>query len=106
MPDDGTFIDISKMSKAEVLMRLYNGGFNDVNHGPFAGALQRLVPPMTLEEATAIIEESGSNLYFDYVAGKALKVDLSSDTLDPRLYDRDNGRGAAARALGATGVEW
>lgn len=106
MPDDGKFIDISKMSKAEALMRLYNGGFNDVNHGPFAGALQRLLPPMTLEEAQAIIAEHGANLYFDYVNAKALKVDLSGDTLDPRWYDRDNGRGAAARALGATGVEW
>jgi hypothetical protein len=101
-----TTIDISKMSKAEVLMRLYNGGFNDVNHGPLA-VLQRIEEPMTLEEAQALIDASDPKyLYFDYVGAKALKVDLTGDTLDPRLYDRDCGRGAAARALGATGVEW
>jgi hypothetical protein len=29
-----------------------------------------------------------------------MKVDLSKDAFDPWLYDRDNGQGAAARALG------
>ena len=30
-----------------------------------------------------------------------MKIDLSGDTLDVRLYDRDNGYGAAAAALQA-----
>jgi hypothetical protein len=28
-----------------------------------------------------------------------MKVDLSGDDLDPRLYDRDNGEGAAVNAI-------
>jgi hypothetical protein len=97
-----SFIDISGLDKADVLMRLYNGGFNDVNHAPVTGILQRMLPPMLLPEAQALIaERSGAPiLYFDYVNGKALKIDLTGDRLDPRLYDRDCGEGAASRALG------
>jgi len=28
-----------------------------------------------------------------------MKVDLSGDEFDPRMYDRDNGQGAALRAI-------
>lgn len=105
-------IDISSLSKAEVLVRLYNGGHNDVNHGPVTGILQRMLPPMTLEKAQALIDQQlelqkgreKPRIYFDYVAAKALKVDLSGDKLDPRLYDRDCGPGAASRALGLPDV--
>ena len=38
-------------------------------------------------------------LYFDYLYGRIMKVDLSRDYFDPRLYDRDNGPGAAERAI-------
>ncbi len=90
--------DISGLSKAEVLRRLYNGGFNDVNHGA-AGLLQRHMAEMTPDEAQELIDQSAPHYYFDYVEAKALKVDLSGDVLDSRLYDRDCGIGAAARAL-------
>ncbi|GAA4002104.1 hypothetical protein GCM10022631_10930 [Deinococcus rubellus] len=36
---------------------------------------------------------------FDYLQGRCLKVDLSSETLDPWLYDRQYGEGAAGRVL-------
>lgn len=31
--------------------------------------------------------------YIDYFQGRAIKCDLSKDTVDPRLYDRDAGAG-------------
>lgn len=39
--------------------------------------------------------------YADYVKGRVIKVKLSegSVSFSPRLYDRDNGEGAALRAL-------
>ena len=105
-------IDISGLSKAEVLVRLYNGGHNDVNHGPMAGILQRMMKPLTLDRAQELIDRQlalqegreRKRIYFDYLDGKALKVDLSGDKLDPRLYDRDCGPGAASRALGLPDV--
>ena len=41
----------------------------------------------------------GYGTYFDYLYGRVLKVDLSGDEFDERLYERDNGRDSAARAI-------
>ena len=52
---------------------------------------------MTYDEAKGLLERQ---TYFDYIKGRIMKVDLSSDTkFDEWLYDRDNGAGAAKRAL-------
>jgi hypothetical protein len=40
-------------------------------------------------------------LYFDYLRGRVMKVDITGDELDPWGFDRDNGEGAAERALRA-----
>ena len=85
-------IDISEMNKAEVLAKLYNAS------RPLGMGLLHFTPePMGVEEAQQLLEEE---TYFDYLNGRVMKVDLSKDTLDPWLYDRDNGQGAAASALG------
>lgn len=42
---------------------------------------------------------NAERIYFDYLQGRVMKVDLAGDELDPRLYDRDNGEGAARRAI-------
>ena len=85
-------IDISKRDKAEVLAALYNAA-----KPQGMGFLHYTPDPMTKEEAVALLAK---DTYFDYVKGRVMKVDLERDTFDPRLYDRDNGDGAAARALG------
>ena len=85
-------IDISKYDKAEVLAALYNNS-RQQGLGFFNARGQQ---PLSKEEATALLKET---TYFDYLAGRVMKVDLSSNMLDPILYDRDNGKGAAARAL-------
>lgn len=86
-------INISEMNKAEVLSRLFNS-----SRALGMGFLQPHAEPMTTEEAQEMLD-SGQT-YFDYVRGRVMKVDLSGDTLRTDLYDRDNGQGAAAAALG------
>jgi hypothetical protein len=93
MNDD---IDISDFDKVDVLCRLHAAARQQ--------GLGRFQPdvPITPQEASDIIENrliEGAGLYFDYLGGRVMKVDIAGDTLNPRLYDRDNGEGAAARAL-------
>ena len=87
-------IDISKLDKAEVLAALFNAsrqqgmGFLDES-----GA-----SAMSIGDAREFTGNGGSQ-YYDYLRGRVMKVDLSGDQLQTGLYDRDNGEGAAARAL-------
>lgn len=87
-------IDIKGMNKADVLAKLYNA-----SHPLGLGILCASGKVMTTEEAQAILD-SRQTTYFDYLMGRIMKVDLSGDELNPGLYDRDNGHGAAASALG------
>jgi hypothetical protein len=84
-------IDLKGLDKAEVLAALY-----DRARPQGLGFLHFTPQPMTREEATALL---GKHTYFDYVKGRVMKVDLSNDTLNPRLYDRDNGDGSAADVI-------
>lgn len=86
-------IDISKMDKAEVLAKLFNS-----SQPQGLGFLQSPAEPMTADEARQLLNDGQT--YFDYLRGRVMKVDLSGDFLRVGLYDRDNGEGAAARALG------
>lgn len=90
-------IDISHLSPPEVLRALYNAA-RQQGLGVFDARGAR---GMTLDEARELIDNHGLENRFDYVHGRVMKVDLSGTTLDPRLYDRDNGEGAAARAIAA-----
>ena len=82
-------IDISKFSKASVLAALYNA-----SHPQGMGFMHFDPADMEESEAQRLFDDS-KDKYFDYVKGRILKVDLSGEELDPRLYDRDNGNGAA-----------
>lgn len=86
-------IDIKNINKAEVLAKLYNAarphGMGFIHFDPKC---------MSIEEAQSALD-SGLT-YFDYVKGRVLKIDLSGNELDPWLYDRCNGQGAMAAALG------
>ena len=86
-------IDLTGRSKAEVLAKLYNAS----TPARGLGLLQATKGDMTVAEAQALLD--GGETYFDYLKGRVMKVDLSGDSFDPRLYDRDNGQGAAAAAL-------
>lgn len=85
-------MDISKLNKAEVLATLYN---NARTQG--MGMLHYTPEDMTKEQAQQILDEGQT--YFDYLQGRVMKIDLSKDELDTRLYNRDNGQNAAEEAL-------
>ena len=89
-------IDIAKADKAEVLAALYNKSkMQDM------GILNFRPEDMTKEQAQVYLD---GGTHFDYLHGRVMKIDLSSDELDPRLYDRDNGQGAAYAALHGKGI--
>ena len=85
-------LDIKGLDKAEVLKALY-----DSSHVQGMGFLQ------TVPEGTVTVQHCRELLkhdtYFDYLYGRVLKVDLSGDEFDERLYERDNDPGSAGRAL-------
>jgi hypothetical protein len=86
-------MNITGISKAALLAALFNAskqqglGFMDLR-----GAAE-----MTEVEADEVIAQCG--LHFDYLRGRVMKISIDGDTLDPRLYDRDDGAGAAERAI-------
>ena len=89
MEGDGE-IDITGIDKVALLAVLCKGqkpaGFFDAN--PWT------VPGFDRANAAQVVTR-----YIDYYCGKAIKADLSRDTVDPWLYDRDAGKGAFARAV-------
>lgn len=98
-------VDISGVDKAQLLAALFN------RSQPMGmGWLQAAAGPerMTTEDAQKLIDkaqagsrsddhgrnfnlDSDGDLYFDYLFGRPLKVDLSGDEVEPWGYDRDNG---------------
>ena len=84
-------IDIKSIDKAKLLAALYNA-----SQVQGLGFLHATDTDLSLEEAQQLLTES---TYFDYLHGKVLKIDLAGDTLDPQLYDRDNGAGAALQVV-------
>jgi hypothetical protein len=99
-------IDVSSLSAAEVLRRLHNGA------RPFIklSNISPTVLDMTEQDAQAMIQEAQSrsytNLYFDHVRGRSLKVTLGNSVLDVTAYDQENdGHDAASRALGLPYME-
>jgi hypothetical protein len=84
-------IDLKGLNKAEVLARLYNA-----SKVQGMGFMQAIGGRMTIDEAEELLKQ---DTYFDYLYGKVMKVDLSKDSFDPWLYDRDNGTGKAESVL-------
>ena len=86
-------ISLVGLNKADVLAVLYNNakpqGMGFLHYDP---------NPMTKEEAETLLRQT---TYFDYLKGRVMKVDLSGEKLDPLLYNRDNGQGAAECAVAA-----
>lgn len=84
-------INIAGLEKAAVLKALYDNsqplGMGFIHYDP---------KPMSLEEARAFLAKS---TYFDYLKGRVMKSELSKNDYYEGLYDRDNGPGAALRAL-------
>ncbi len=84
-------LDITGIDKAELLAALYN---NARPPGPDWILFQN--KGMTTCEAAKLLEE---DTYFDYLAGRPLKINLKGNTLEPALYDRDQGQGECERIV-------
>lgn len=82
--------------EAKVLAALYNAskpqGMGILHYDP---------KPMTEEEARALLPAPHG---FDYLKGRVMKLEIKDGTLDPWGYDRDNGQGAAKRAIEKAGI--
>lgn len=84
-------ISIKGKDKAKVLKALY-----DNSHLQGFGFLQD-VDNFTEDDARELLKTQTD---FDYLYGRIIKVNLSSDDeFEEWLYDRDNGKGAAQRAV-------
>ena len=84
-------MNITGLNKAAVLVALYN---NAKVQG--LGFLQATCKPMEEAEAAELLKEQS---YFDYLHGRVMKIDMSGDEINTRLYNRDNGDGAAERVV-------
>jgi len=84
-------IDIKGFDKARILKALHD--HSKAQGMSFLGLRPKA---LTVEECRELLTKQ---TYFDYLYGKVMKVDLSGDTLEERLYDRDNGPGAAECAI-------
>ena len=92
-------INTSNYDRHRVFATLYN---NATPQG--AGWLQaddRIMSDDLAHKVIVAMEQSKQGFYFDYYLGRVMKVDLSNpDEFCSHLYDRDNGDGAAALAIG------
>ena len=82
-------IDIAGIDKAKLLAALFNAS-RPLGMGFLQSGARNT---MTDVEAREILA-TGDGAYFDYLHGRVMKIDLSSDKVRPALYDRDNGPGA------------
>ena len=96
--EEKKMVDIKGLDKARVLKALY-----DHSHVQGLGFMH------AAEEGTVTVESCAELLekytQFDYLHGRVLKVDLSGDEFDERLYDRDCGEGAAQKAVDSVRAE-
>ena len=90
-------MDISKLDTAEVLAALWNHSKQQgMSVRDTRGARGEV---MSVEQARAILDDSAT-LYFDYLWGRVLKVNLMNPhNVDLWLYNRDNGNGAGERVI-------
>jgi hypothetical protein len=84
-------VNIKGLDKAKVLVALYSAARKSKK-----GFALLHAPPISEAEARHVLK---TETYFQYIHGRAMKVDLSSDLLDTRLYNRDNGHEAAENAI-------
>lgn len=84
-------VDIRGLPKHRVLLALW-----DATKTYGMGALHS--SGFDAERAKKTVETNKS-LYFDWIAGRPIKCDLSGDSFDPQDYDTVAGTGAAKRAI-------
>lgn len=88
-------INIEGLDRAAVLAALYNAS------RPLGmGFMHYDATPMSVEEARQLLgPEPVKSKYFDYLKGRVMKLEMGGTHINTRLYDRDNGPGAAAKVI-------
>jgi hypothetical protein len=88
-------IPIDGLDKAMVLKALYDYAKTP---GPEDFGWTHYRPgDLPIEEARQFLEVGLK--VFNYIKGRPVRVDLSGDSFDDVMYDRDNGKGAAQKAI-------
>lgn len=89
-----TTVDISGLDRVELLKELWRAQVAAGFFGTFEGlSMGGGLPFSQASAATAVTQ------YIDYFCGRAIKTDLSKDTVNPYLYDRDAGPGKFAEIV-------
>ncbi|MBU2101166.1 hypothetical protein KKH05_00345 [Patescibacteria group bacterium] len=106
---DREMVDISGLSKAAVLAALWNHsapsgmGFLQAAFGPEEGMTEEMAQEIIGADADPDYpgprSRRRSQLYFDYLHGRPLKLNLEEDEFDPWGYDRDNGGDGTAQRI-------
>ena len=101
--DNDEVVDIKDKSKAEILMKLYNGA------APQGLGMLQATHDWTLEDAelyweraTAVSGKGGfgqNKLLFGDIFGRRIDVDLSGDEVDLTRYNNAHGKGAGQKAI-------
>lgn len=99
-------VSIAGLDKAELFAALYN------HAQPLGMGFMQYDPTVLTKEVAQKMMEGGDDsarmfsgigsrrvLYFDYVKGRPLKIDLSGDELETSLYNRDQGKDAAEKII-------
>lgn len=98
-------VNIAGLDKVELFAALYNYA------KPLGmGFMQYDPTPLTKEAAEKLMSAGDDSsrmfpgfakkgLYFDYVKGRPLKINLEGDEMDTYLYNRDQGEGAAEKIV-------
>ncbi len=81
-------IDVRDIPKHELLAELYYTA-QQKSKGDFKPLTNDQLAEMTCEDTQ----------YFGLLDGRVLEVEINGQTLDPRIYDQNNGEGAAERAV-------
>lgn len=94
-------VNIKGLNKAEVLCTLFNSSkIQGFNAEMVARGLMKYPKPMTKDEAQSVLNGMSEEKYFDYLNGKVMKINLTSDEeFDEWGYDRDNGDNTAQKAI-------
>ncbi len=93
-------VNIKGIEKHKVIQALYNAskpqGMGFLHFTP-----EDLADEESKEEVEAHTSDGRGQekIYFDYLRGRIIKCEISTDEIDPWGFDRDNGEGACERAI-------
>ena len=93
-------VNIEGLDKAQVLVALWNDSkMQGMSFLGYTGELNVRRARELIEQARMTGMNGEEEIYFDYLNGKVMKIDIAPDVIDTRLYDRDNGEGAGEFAI-------